>query len=247
MVSWGTKKVLQMTKTGYLKRYRNPINVIRIAILLHMYLPSRIVPLFLFILFRATISHKTVCQWTNKFTSNINLPPYKFTDDILICHVDEKYVRVKGEWCYWWSLKDCIGNIIHCIVTEFRDFISAKKLLKEARDKIGRKVDILVRDGLPAYDKATKFLGNKCKKVIAGINGKGFVYKNNFYWITNNPAESLNSEIDFYLGKFRNNFVSLESANRFANLFMLSKHLKKSFMQKKFLEASSMLEQAIVI
>ena len=32
-----------MTKTGYLKRYRNPIIIIKIAILLHIYLPSRIV------------------------------------------------------------------------------------------------------------------------------------------------------------------------------------------------------------
>ena len=236
-----------MAETCYLKRYRNPIIVIRFAILLHIYLPSRIVSLFLFLFFRAKVSHKTVCQWTNKFTSKINLPTYKFTDDILICHVDEKYVKVKGEWCYWWSLKDCIGNIIHCIVTELRDFISAKKLLTEARDKIGRKVDILVRDGLPAYDKATNFLGNKCKKVIAGINGKGFIYKKKFYWLTNNPSESLNSEIDFYLGKFRNNFANLESANRFAQLFMLHKNLKKSFMEKKFLETSSMLEQAFGI
>ena len=236
-----------MTKTGYLKRYINPINVIRIAILLHIYLPSRIVPLFLFILFRATISHKTVCQWTNKFSDKIVLPTYKFTDGILICHVDEKYVKVRGEWNYWWSLKDSFGNVIHTIVTKFRDFMSAKKLLNEAREIIGRKVDILVRDGLPAYDKATKLLGRRCKSVIAGINGKGFIYKNNFYWITNNPAESLNSEIEFYLGKFRNNFANLESANRFANLFMLSKHLKKSFMEKKFLETSSMLEQAFGI
>ncbi len=110
-----------------------------------------------------------------------------------------------------------------------------------------RKVYILVRDGLPAYDRATKFLGRKCKSVIAGINGKGFIYKNNFYWITNNPAESLNSEIDFYLGKFRNNFANLESANRFANLFMLHKHLKKSFMEKKLLETSSLLKQAFEI
>ncbi len=236
-----------MAETGYLKRYRNPVIVIRFSILLHIYLPSRIVSLFLFLFFRAKISHKTVCQWTNKFTNKINLPIYKFTDDILIYHVDEKYVKVKGEWCYWWSLKDCIGNIIHTIVTELRDFASAKKLLKEAREKIGRKVDILVRDGLLAYDKATKFLGNKCRNVIAGINGKGFIYKKKFCWITNNPSESLNSEIDFYLGKFRNNFANLESANRFANLFMLHKHLKKSFMEKKLLETSSLLKQAFEI
>ena len=128
-----------------------------------------------------------------------------------------------------------------------RDFASAKLLLQKAREKTGRDVDILVRDGLTAYNRSTKFLGRKCKSVIAGINGKGFVYKKNFYWITNNPVESLNSEIDNYLSKFRYNFANIESANRYADLFMLSKHLKKSFMEKKFLEASSMLETAFTI
>ena len=103
------------------------------------------------------------------------------------------------------------------------------------------------KDGLPAYDKSTKFLGRKCKSEIAGINGKGFIYKKNFYWLTNNPAESLNSEIDFYLAKFQNNFENIESANKFARIFMLLKHLKKMFYEKKLLEASLTLEQAIGI
>ena len=102
----------------------------------------------------------------------------------------------------------------------------------------------MIRDGLHAYDSSAKFLGRKCKSVIAGINGKGFIYKKKFYWITNNPAESLNSEIDSYLEKFRYNFENIESANKFAQLFMLRKHLKKMFYEKKFLEASSTLEQA---
>ena len=236
-----------MTKTGYLKRYRSPILVIRTAVILHMLLPSRIVSMILYLLLRANVTHKTVCEWTKKFAGNINLPQYNCTADILICHVDEKYVKVNGEWCYWWSLKDMLGNMIHAIVTTLRDFASAKKLLVEAREKIGRKVDILVRDDLPAYDKSTKFLGRKCKSVIAGINGKGFIYKKNFYWLTNNPAESLNSEIDFYLGKFQNNFENIESANKFARIFMLLKHLKRMFYEKKLLETTSMLEQAFEI
>ena len=153
-----------------------------------MFLPSRLAALILFFLLRVKVTHKTVCEWTKKFADEIILPSYKYTSDILICHADEKYVKVKGEWNFWWSIKECLGNVICNVVTDLREFASA-----------------------------------------------------------NNPAESLNSEIDFYLGKFRNNFVNLESANRFANLFMLSKYLKKSFMEKKFLEASSMLEQAILI
>ena len=78
---------------------------------------------------------------------------------------------------YWWSLKDMLGNVIHAIVTKLRDFASAKKLLVEAREKIGRKVDILVRDGLPAYDKSTKIRERKCKSLMAGLNRKGFLFK----------------------------------------------------------------------
>ena len=233
-----------MAKTGYLKRYRNPIIVMRFAIILHICLPSRIVSILLFLLFRAKVSYKTVCDWTNKFASNVHLPTLDFNNGVLICHADEKFVKVNGEWHYWWSIKDGLDNLIHVIVTPFRDFDSAKKLFKEARRKIGRKVDIIIHDGLRAYDSSTKFLGRKCKSVIAGIKGKGFIYEKRFYWITNNPAESLNSEIDVYLSKFRNNFQSVESANKFAQLFMLQKYLKKMFYEKKLLEASSMLEQA---
>jgi transposase-like protein len=236
-----------MTKSGYLKRYRSPIIVIRFAIILHIYLPSRIASMLLFLLFRARVSHKTICGWTNKFAGNINLPAYNSTSEVLICHADEKFIRIKGEWHYWWSIKDWLGNLIHCIVTPFRDLDSAKELLKEARHKLGRNADILVKDGLRAYERSVKFLGRKCKGITAGIQGKGFLYKKKFYWITNNPAESLNSEIDAYLYKFRNNFQSVESANKFARLFMLQKHLKKMFKEKKFLETTSTLEQAFAI
>jgi len=237
-----------MTKTGYLKRYRHPMMIIKFAVLLHIFLQSRIVEILMYFLFRSKVTYKTVCDWTKKFGCNVDAPSKRYSKKkVLICNVDEKYVKVKGEWDYWWSIKDCFGNVIHSIVTGLRDFASAKKLFIEVREKIGRDVDILIRDGLPAYDKATKYLGRKCKSVVSGIQGKPILFKNKFYWITNNPSESLNSEIDFYLAKFQNNFANLESANRFANLFMLRKRLKKCFAEKKLSEASSLLVQAINI
>jgi hypothetical protein len=69
---------------------------------------------------------------------------------------------------------------------------------------------------LPSYDKAVTFLGRECRSVVAGIKGKGIIHNKNFYWITNNPSESLNSEIDSYLAKFQYDLESLESANMFA-------------------------------
>ena len=117
-----------------------------------MLLPSRIVSMILYLLLRANVTHKTVCEWTNKFASNINLPPYNCTAEILICHVDEKYVKVNGEWCYWWSLKDMLGKVIHAIVTKLRDFASAKKLLVEARERIGRTEHILFKNIFTTYN-----------------------------------------------------------------------------------------------
>ncbi len=235
-----------MTKTGYPSRFRHPEIIIRFAVLLNIYLSSRKVATLLFFLFRISVTHKTICAWTNRFSQNITLPSKDYSlDEILICHADEKYVKVNGDWNYWWSIKDCFGNPIHSLVTKSRDFFSAKKFFKEAREKIGRKVDILARDGLPAYDKAVKYLGRCCKSLITGIKGKPIIHKKNLYWLTNNPAESLNSEIDTYLGRFQNNFSNLESANRFANLFMLQKYLQKCFTEKKLSEASSLLFQAL--
>lgn len=237
-----------MTKDDYLPRYRHPKTIIRFAVSQNMFHSARDVVIIVFFTFRVIVSHKTICEWTKKFSKDVDFPIKEYNDnETLICHADEKYVKVNGVWCYWWSIKDCFGNLIHQTITSARDIVSAKQFFKEARRKINRDVDILVRDGLAAYDKATKFLGRKCKSLVSGIRGKPIIYKKNFYWLTNNPIESWNSEIDFYLGKFRNNFASLESAKRFAGIFMLRKHLKKLFAEKKFSEASSLLRQAIII
>ncbi len=237
-----------MTKTGYLKRYRFPEWVMRFSIILYLFLPSRLASMVLFLIFRVKVSHKSICGWCRKFLSFTPPRLKKFSKKkVLICNADEKYVKVKGEWNYWWSIKDCLGNVISTIITPLRDYVSAKKLLTDAKISLGRDVDILVRDGLAAYDKATKYLGRKCKSVIAGIRGKSIIYNHKYYWLTNNSAESLNSELDFYMRRFQNDFPNLECANRFAQMFKLQKRLKKCFAEKKLLEATSMLEQAILL
>lgn len=235
-----------MTKSRYLPRYRYPVDIIRIAVKLHMFMPSRMACLLLLILCGVRVSHKSICEWTKKFVL-VKLPGMNYNpDQIIICHVDEKYVKVRGKWNYWWTLKDSFGNPLSWLITALRDFASAKKLIKNARGRAGRDANMLVRDGLQAYNKATKYLGRRCKSVVAGIQGKGVIYKKNFYWLTNNPAESLNSEIDFYLSKFQNNFSNINSANRFADIFMLRKYLRKCYMEKKYSEATSTLNQAIL-
>jgi transposase-like protein len=237
-----------MTKTGYLKRYRFPEWVMKISIIIYLFLPSRLASMIVYLVFRVKVSHKTICEWCRKFLSFTPQRLRKLSKKkVLICNADEKYVKVKGEWNYWWSIKDCLGNMISTVITSSRDYASAKKLFIDAKLSLGRDVNILTRDALAAYDKATKYLGRNCKSIITGIHGKSVIYNHKYYWLTNNPAESLNSEIDFYMRRFQNNFPNLECANRFAQTFKLLKHLKRCFAEKKLLEATSMLDQAISI
>jgi len=237
-----------MTRSGYLKRHRFPIEIVRFAIVLNIYIPARKVSIIIFALFRAKVSHKSICEWSNKFNHYHDDKTFDYSDTKhLICHVDEKFVKVAGKRAYWWSVKDSFGNLISSLVTMSRDIVSAKALFKKTRQKINRDVDLLARDGCFSYEKATKFLGRKCKTLITGINGNGIIYKKYFYWLTNNPAESLNSEIDTYITRFQRNFENLESANKFAQNFILQKRLKKSFDEKKFSETSSILTRAILI
>jgi len=237
-----------MVRDGFSPRFRYPDVVIRFSVLLNIFLSSRTVAVLIFALFRAKVTHKTVCEWSKKFNTYKDDKKFDYSNvKHLICHVDEKFVKVAGKRAYWWSIKDFLGEVIHGMVTMSRDLVSAKKLFKETRAKINKDVDLLARDGCFAYEKATKFLGRKCETLITGINGKGIIYKKNLYWLTNNPAESLNSEIDVYMSRFQGNFENLDSANKFAQNFIFQKRLKRSFNEMKLSETSSLLTQAINI
>lgn len=237
-----------MTKNGFLPRYRYPEIVIRFAVILNVFLSSRTVAILIFALFRAKVSHKTVCGWSKKFNTFKDDKTFDYSNvKHLILHVDEKFVKVAGERAYWWSVKDSFGEVINSIVTKSRDLLSAKKLFKETRKKINKDVDLLARDGCFSYERAAKYLGRKCTSVITGINGKGIIHKKYFYWLTNNPAESLNSEIDSYFSRFQRNFENLDSANKYAQNFILQKRLRRSFNEMKLSETSSTLFKAITI
>ena len=67
------------------------------------------------------------------------------------------------------------------------------------------------------------------------MNGKNLLY------ITNNPAESKNAEIDYFMKRFRDCFENIESANRWRKAFMFTTHLRKCFATQKLLTASSMI------
>jgi len=210
------KTFSEQTGTFFFK-VRFPVWIIMAAILLCLFLRTRQAKLLLYLLFGVKISTKSMLKWTRKYLDN--LPSFYPRINIkekfyLILHVDEKFFKINGKWHYWWSVIDNSGNLITCFISEKRDLLSAKKLFKDARIVLKDKVDFVVTDGLWAYIKAKNIFGRKCKHIRTGIKGKWVNPKGEIFWINNNRAESLNSEIDIFLSRFRYNFRNIDSARR---------------------------------
>ena len=74
-------------------------------------------------------------------------------------HVDEVYVKIKGETHYLWRAVDHEGDILESYVTKTRDKAAALRFLKKALKRHGE-VETIVTDGLKSYPAAMRELGN---------------------------------------------------------------------------------------
>lgn len=209
--------------------YRNCWMIIKLAVVLHCFVSSRDVAAIIRYVFGWTISYKTICEWSKIFP--LNLPKNKIAytlNEKIICFADEKYVWIKGVKAYWWSIRDHLGNILAYTITTKRDMKSAKTLFRRARENLSQKVTAVVHDGLRSYPRAVhSSFGRKCKSILVGIKVRAVMIDKQVYFLNNNVAESLNAQIDAYLSKFHYSFETLESANRFADMFIIRWNLRK--------------------
>lgn len=223
-------------------RNRFPKWIIMTAVLLCLFTRARNARLLVYILFGIKISTKSMLKWTRKYLNNLPnfYPGVNIKKKLyLILHADEKFFKINGKWHYWWSLIDNAGNLITCFISEKRDLISAKKLFKDARIVLKSNVDFIITDGLQAYVKAKNIFGRKCRHIRTGIKGKFVNPKGGVFWINNNRAESLNSEIDIFLSRFRYNFRNINSARRWMKCFIFCNYLLRLFEQQYSSEVDS--------
>ena len=211
-------------------RHRFMWIIIKLAVVLFAFVSSRDTEAIIYYVFRIKVSYKTICEWSKKFPEEIPKKKIKYKKrQTVILFADEKYVWIKGVQAYWWSIKDHLGNVLAKVITFSRDSASAKELFRRANEKIIGRVHAVVHDGLRSYGKVVKkVFGRRCMSIVAGIQGKFVIINKELYWITNNSAESLNAQIDSYYARFHYNFESLESANRFADMFLYRKNLREA-------------------
>ena len=82
----------------------------------------------LFLLRGLVFTHETVRDWEERFAP-------LFADELRakrkgnvgkVWHVDETYIKVKGQWCYLYRGMDQDGNLVDARLSEQRDMAAAK-------------------------------------------------------------------------------------------------------------------------
>ena len=115
------------------------------------------------------ISYETVRAWWNRFgplfapeirknrsAAMRKLPQWRR-------HLDEVFVRIKGETRYLWRAVDHEGEVLEAFVTKKRDRKAALRFLKKAMKRYGNPLEV-VTDGLRSYRAAMKEIGNEARQ-----------------------------------------------------------------------------------
>lgn len=209
-------------------RHRYPDEVIRNAILLCMFVSTRISKFLLEETLQFNPSNVSIYRWTVKFAEHLaNLKRSRSFSNVW--HVDEKFIKVRGckDFAYLWVVIDDRNNMIATHVSQKRDMNSAITVLTKANNAADKPPDILLSDGLQAYGKACrKVFGRKTKHVIAHFETKIKMIGNKIYFLSNNRIESLNSKINLWYKKFRG-FKRLATANLWCTMWMFFYNLMR--------------------
>jgi putative transposase len=93
------------------------------------------------------VDHSTVHRWVLRFSPQLlerfNNRKRAVTSN---WHVDETYVKVRGQWMYFYRAIDSIGDTVEFYFSEHRDLAAAKRFFNKALNRHGRP-DRVVIDG----------------------------------------------------------------------------------------------------
>jgi transposase-like protein len=71
-------------------------------------------------------------------------------------HVDETYLKVRGQWCYLYRAIDRDGQLVDTMLSEHRDMAAAQAFFRSAKSATGRVPDQVTTDGHGSYPRAIR-------------------------------------------------------------------------------------------
>jgi len=84
------------------------------------------------------VDHPTLNRWVINYSSSLALAAKKIKRAVATSwRMDKTYIKVKGEWVYFYRAVDKFGDTIDFIVSERRDETAATAFFKQAIDANG--------------------------------------------------------------------------------------------------------------
>ncbi|MGZ9724282.1 IS6 family transposase, partial [Rhizobium miluonense] len=94
-----------------------------------------------------SVDHSTIHRWVVHFSPQL-LERFNRRKRCVTgkWHMDETYIKVRGEWMYLYRAIDSLGDTVEFLFSESRDLPAAKRFLRRVLDRHGRP-DCIVIDG----------------------------------------------------------------------------------------------------
>jgi putative transposase len=167
------------------------------------------------------VTYETIRQWCRKFgpkyTRNLKRRQGRLGD---VWHLDEVFVKIRGELHYLWRAVDQDGDVIDILVQRYRNARAAKRFFRKLLKGQGREPWRLVTDKLRSYSAAHR-------AVMPSVAHNTGQYANNRAEVSHQPTRQRERQM--------RRFKSAGQAQRFLsvhgvvqNLFRLGRHLLRS-------------------
>lgn len=233
------KQFCETTGTFFFK-HRTPLQILVVAIFFHLFVPARIVCIFLYFLFRCPLSEVSICAWSRKYIDRLpEIQQRGRPATIIIRHTDEKKIKIAGKEAWWFNTTDPATTVLTSSISWSRSLAATKAHLKKHK-RIESHIDIHTTDGMPSYIKATHLFGKKTIHIIRGLQEQAVMYQGRLLFISNLAVERANSRVDAYIKlKVRESFSNFEQAERTRKAFMLTQIIQRNVFQRKGLGAFS--------
>lgn len=160
-----------MTQRSPFRYFKTSPEVIRLAVMLYVRFPLSLRNVEDLLHERGIdICHETVRQWWMRFGTMFAAEIRRKRASRLRAgqqwrwHLDEVFVKIRGERHYLWRAVDHEGEVLEGFVSKSRDRKAALKFLKKVLKRYGAP-DCLVTDKLRSYGAALKELGGTSKQV----------------------------------------------------------------------------------
>lgn len=85
------------------------------------------------------VDHATINRWVIRYSSDLDFRFQKFKQRVTgSWHVDETYLKVKGQWVYYYRAVDRAGHTVDFYMSDKRDAYAARRFFEEAIHRNGR-------------------------------------------------------------------------------------------------------------